>query len=104
MKVDYFILYSILVYSFVIFLTIFCYEQKKTHERSVSAKLVSFARGFSKHPHVFAIFKVNCKYPRFPFKVKVDYFIVYSILVDSFVIFLIFFALNKRRYSFEVAK
>ena len=103
-KVDYFILYSILVYSFVIFLTIFCYEQKKTHERSVSAKLVSFARGFSKHPHVFAIFKVNCKYPRFPFKVKVDYFIVYSILVDSFVIFLIFFALNKRRYSFEVAK
>ena len=81
MMVDYFILNSILVYSFVIFLIFFCYEQKKMHERSVSAKLVSFARGFSKHPHIFAIFKLNSEYLRFPFKVKVDYFMVYSILV-----------------------
>ena len=34
-KVDYFILNSILVSSFVIFLLFFCYEQKKTHLRSV---------------------------------------------------------------------
>ena len=33
-KVDYFILNSILVSSFVIFLLLFCYEQKKTHLRS----------------------------------------------------------------------
>ena len=75
----------------------FCYEQEKTYERSVSAKLVSFAKGFSKHPHILAIFKVDSEYLRFPFKVKVDYFILYSILVYSFVIFLIFFAMNKRR-------
>ena len=60
---------------------------------------MSFAKGFSKHPHILAIFKVDSEYLRFPFKVKVDYFILYSILVYSFVIFLIFFAMNKRRCS-----
>ena len=34
------------------------------------------------------------KYLRFPFKVKVDYFILHSILFSSFVIFLIFFAMK----------
>ena len=98
-KVDYFILYSVLV--FCNFSYIFCYELKKTHERSVSAKLVSFAKGFSKYPHILAIFKVDSEYLRFPFKVKADYFILYSVLVYSFVIFLIFFAMNKRRCKFE---
>ena len=32
-----------------------------------------------------------------PFKLKVDYFILYWILVSTFVIFLAFFAMNKRR-------
>ena len=67
----------------------------------LGAKLVSFTKGFSKHPHILAIFKVDSEYLRFPFKVKVDYFILYSILVYSFVIFLIFFAMNKRRCTFE---
>ena len=79
----------------------FCYEQEKTYERSVSAKLVSFAKGFSKHPHILMILKVDPEYLRFPFKVKVDYWILYLILVYSFVIFLIFFATNKRRCTFE---
>ena len=100
-KADYFILYSVLVYSFVNFLIFFAMNKMKTHERSVSAKLVSFAKGFSKHPHILAIFKVDSEYLRFPFKVKVDYFILYSILVYSFVIFLLFFAMNKRRCTFE---
>ena len=51
-----------------------------------------------------AIFKVRSEYLRFPFKVKVDYFILYSILVYSCVIFLIFFALNKRRCTFEAER
>ena len=69
--------------------------------RGLGSKLVSFTKGFSKHPHILAIFKVDSEYLRFPFKVKVDYFILYSILVYSFVIFLIFFAMNKRRCAFE---
>ena len=68
-----------------------------TGRRGLGSKVVSFAKGFSKHPHVLAIFKVDSEYLRFPFKVKVDYFILYSILVYSFVVFLIFFAMNKRR-------
>ena len=48
-----------------------------------------------------AILKVDSEYLRFPFKVKVNYFTLYSILVYSFVIFLIFFAMNKRRCAFE---
>ena len=79
----------------------FCYEQEKTYERSVSAKFVSFAKGFSKHPHILAVFKVDSKYLRFPFKAKVDYLMLYLILVYSFVILLIFFATNKRRCTFE---
>ena len=62
---------------------------------------MSFAKGFSKHPHILAIFKVDSEYLRFPFKLKVDYFILYSIVVYSFEIFLIFFAMNKRRCAFE---
>ena len=102
-KVDYFILHSILVYIFLTYLIFFCYEQKKTHERSVSAKLVSFAKGFSKHPYVLAMFKVDSECLRFPFKSKVDYFILHSILVYSFVTFLIFFAVNKRRRTDEAS-
>ena len=62
--------------------------------RGLGSKLVSFAKGFYKHPHILAIFKVDSEYLRFPFKAKVDYFILYSILVYSFVICLIFFAKN----------
>ena len=102
-KVDYFILHSVLVYSFVNFLVFFCYEQEKTHEWSVSATLVSFAKGFSKQPQILAIFKVDSEYLRFPFKAKIDYFILHSILVYSFVVFLIFFALNQRRRMNEAS-
>ena len=47
--------------------------------------------------------KVDSEYLRFSFKVKVDYFILYSILVYSFVIFLIFFSMNKRSRMFEAS-
>ena len=96
-KVDYFILHSILVYSFEILLIFFAKKQKKTHERSVSAKLVSFAKGFSKHPHTLAIFKVDSEYLRFLFEVKVDYFILYLILAYSFVIFFQFFCYEQKK-------
>ena len=69
--------------------------------RGLGFKLVSFTKRFSKHSHILAIFKVDSEYLRFPFKVGVDYFILYSILVYSFVIFLIFFAMNERRCTFE---
>ena len=103
-KADYFILYSVLVYSFVIFFIFFAMNKRRgTNEASLLnySKLVSFAKGFSKHLHILAIFKVDSEYLRFPFKLKVDYFILYSLLVYSFVIFLIFFAMNKRRCAFE---
>ena len=74
-----------------------------TDGRGLGSKLVSFAKGFSKHPHILAIFKVDSEYLRFPFKVKVDYSILYSILLYSFVVFLIFFAMNKRRRTNEAA-
>ena len=44
--------------------------------RILGSKLVSFAKGFSKHPYILAIFKVDSEYLSFPFKVKVDYFIL----------------------------
>ena len=69
--------------------------------RGLGSKLVSFTKGFSKHPHILAIFKVDSEYLRFLFNVKVDYSIFYLILVYSFVIFLAFFAMNKRRCTFE---
>ena len=62
--------------------------------RGLGSKLVSFAKGFSKHPHILAIFKVDSEYLRFPFKVNGDHFILFSILVYSFVLLLIFFAIN----------
>ena len=99
-KVDYFILYSILVSSFVIFFYFF-YQQKKTHERSVPVIIVSFAKGFSIHPHIFPIFKVVSEYLMLPFKVKVDYFILNLILASTFVIFLLLFSMNKRRRTNE---
>ena len=71
--------------------------------RGLGSKLVSFAKGFSKHQHVLAIFKVDSKYLRFPFKVKVDYFILHSILVYSFVILLVLFAMTKRRRTNEAS-
>ena len=58
---------------------------------SKQVSLDSFAKGFSKHPYILDIFKVDSEYLRFPFKVKVDYFILYSILVSTFVIFLLLF-------------
>ena len=71
--------------------------------RGLGSKLVLFAKGFSKHPHLFAIFMVDSEYLRFPFKVKVDYFILYSILVSTFVIFLLLFSMNKRRRTNEAS-
>ena len=41
------------------------------------------------------------EYSRLPFKLKVDYFILYWILVSTSVIFLPFFAMNKRRCTDE---
>ena len=74
-----------------------------TDGRDLGSKLVSFAKGFSEHPdpYIFPVFKVVSEYLRFPFKVKVDYFILYSILVYNFLVFLIFFAMNKRRRTNE---
>ena len=66
--------------------------------RGLGSKLVSFAKGF---PHIFPIFKVVSGYSRLPFKLKVGYFILYSIVVSTFVIFLPFFAMNKRRCTDE---
>ena len=65
--------------------------------RGLGSKLVSFAKGFSKHTHILAIFKADSEYLRFPFKAKVEYFILYVILVSIFVIFLLLFSMNKRR-------
>ena len=69
--------------------------------RGLGTKLVSFTKGFSKDPHILAIFKVDSEYLTFPFKAKVDYFRLHSILVYIFVIFLIFLAMNKRRCTFK---
>ena len=66
--------------------------------------LASFAKGFSKHPYILDIFKVDSEYLRFPFKVKVDYFILYSILVSTFVIFLLLFSMNKRKRTNEASR
>ena len=71
--------------------------------RGLGSKLVSFTKVFSKHPHILAIFKVDSECLRFSFKMNVDYFILYSILVYGFVIFLIFFAMNKRRRTNEAS-
>ena len=71
--------------------------------RGLGSKLVSFTKEFSKHPHFLAIFKMDSEYLRFAFKAKVDYLILHSILVYSFVIFLIFFAMNKRRRTNEAS-
>ena len=78
MKVDYFIHYSIFVSTFAIFLLLFFYEQKKTHERSVPAINSIVCKRISKHPHIFPIFKSVFEYLRLPFKLtRVDYFILY---------------------------
>ena len=69
----------------------------------LGSKLVSFAKGFSKHPHILAIFKVDSEYLRFPSKLKVAYFIIYLILVSTFVIFLLLFSMNKRRRRKEAS-
>ena len=45
--------------------------------RGLGSNLVSFSKGFSKHPHFLAIIKVDSEYSRLPFKLKVDYFILY---------------------------
>ena len=71
--------------------------------RGLGYKLVSFTKGFSKYLHILAIFKVDSEYLRFPFKAKVDYFILHSVLVYSFVNFLVFFAMNKRRRTNEAS-
>ena len=45
--------------------------------RGLESNLVSFSKGFSKRPHILAIIKVDSEYSRLPFKLKVDYFILY---------------------------
>ena len=65
--------------------------------RGLGSKLVSFAKRFSKHSHIFPIFKVDSEYLRLPFKLKVDYFILYSILVSTFAIFLLFFFYEQKK-------
>ena len=101
-KVDYFILYSILVSTFVIFLLLFSMNKsRRTNEASLQ-KVVSFAKGFSKHPHIFPIFKVVSEYSRLPFKLKVDYFILYWILVSTFVSFLPFFK-RKQKWKYRLS-
>ena len=77
--------------------------RKRRGGRGLGSKLVSFAKGFSKHPCILAISKVDSEYLRFPFKVKVDYFILYSILVSTFVIFLLLFSMDKRRRTNEAS-
>ena len=47
----------------------------------------------SKHPHILAIFRVDPEYLRVLFKVKVDYFILYSILVSTFVNYFFYYFL-----------
>ena len=64
--------------------------------RGLGTKLVSFAKGFSKHTYILAIFKVDSEYLRYPLKLKVDYFTLYSILVSTIGIFLLLFSMNKR--------
>ena len=72
--------------------------------RSLGSKLVSFAKGFStKHPCILAIFRVDSEHLRFPFKLKVDYFTLYSILVSTFVIVLLLFSMNKKRPTSEAS-
>ena len=66
-------------------------------------ELVSFAKGFSKHPFILAIFKVDSEYLKFLFKVNADYFKLYSILVSTFVIFLLLFSMNERRRTNEAS-
>ena len=61
--------------------------------RGLGSKLVSFAKGFSKHSYILAISKVDSEYFRVPFKVKVDYFILYSILVSTFVNYFFYYFL-----------
>ena len=58
--------------------------------RGLESNLVSFSKGFSKRPHTLAIIKVDSEYSRLPFKLKEDYFILYLILVSTFVIFSFF--------------
>ena len=62
--------------------------------RGLGSKLVSFSKGFSKNPHILRIIKVDSEYSRFSFKLKVDYFILYSILASTFVIFLLLFSMS----------
>ena len=71
--------------------------------RGLGSNLVSFSKGFSKHPHFLAIIKVDSEYLRFSFKLKVDYFILYWILVSTLVIFLLLFSMNKRRRTNEAS-
>ena len=57
---------------------------------------LSFSKGFAKHPHILRIFKVVSGYLRLPFKPKVDFVMFSLILVSTFTIFLLLFAMNIR--------
>ena len=70
--------------------------------RGLGSKLVLFAKGFSKHPHILAIFKVDSEYLRFPFKVKVDYFILYSFSFLPFNLSSTFFYEQKKTHERSV--
>ena len=65
--------------------------------RGLGSKLVWFAKRFSKHSHIFPILKVDSEYLRLPFTLKVDYFMLYSILVSTFAIFLLLFFYERKK-------
>ena len=71
--------------------------------RGPGSKLVSFSKGFLKHLHILAIIKVDSEYLRFSFKLKVDYFMLCSVLVSTLVICLLLFSMNKRRRPNEAS-
>ena len=64
---------------------------------------INFDQNGPPYPYILAIFKVDSEYLRLPLKVKVDYFILYSFLVSTFVIFLLLFSMNKRRRTNEAS-
>ena len=73
------------------------------HRRERSGIKTSIVcKRISKHPHILAIFRVDSEYLRVLFKAKVDYFILYSILVSTFVnYFFYYFLWTKHERSRE---
>ena len=75
-------------------------KRRRTNEASLLYILIQLAKRLSKHPYFLPIFKVVSEFLRFLFKVKVEHFILHSIIVYNFVIFLKCFAMKKRRCTY----